>query len=454
MSSPTPPSLTPNALSAQVAYKCSVAVAKALIELELPGSLARATAMLRAVAKEQAEEEAPLDGAGEEEDYMPFEASRSRATSAGGEESLDQSLRGSVVGDEYETYQPFAAAAADGASSGRLSPADSSASGTSPPLRSHSPTAAAAAAVASDIDWSFVNEEVHQSVLRVYDQILATAQWLEDAEGEGEGEGEGGGEFTELRDRRAAGASLDAITEEWDGSHPAAADDGHPRAMSSTAAAVTRSEKPPAMASTPDMLLRRVAARWAMENVAMVAFRARLHWAFQQWSHIAKALGPDPTFLSPGGQAALPAGALPPWDGRRKRASITKWRDVPAVPGLPSMERVWRSLFGGGGAVSKRRSDAAAPPNAAAPGKWSPTTETLEEPKPMGLGQPPELVDVDAIPAAGMDRFSSTRASLVTPTPATVAPLRKPTCRVHLLPGGWSGDCEDGFVACFITMDE
>ena len=37
--------------------------------------------MLRAVAKEQAEEEAPLDGAGEEEDYMPFEASRSRATS-------------------------------------------------------------------------------------------------------------------------------------------------------------------------------------------------------------------------------------------------------------------------------------------------------------------------------------------------------------------------------------
>ena len=60
MSSPTPPSLTPNALSAQVAYKCSVAVAKALIELELPGSLARATAMLRAVAKEQAEEEAPL----------------------------------------------------------------------------------------------------------------------------------------------------------------------------------------------------------------------------------------------------------------------------------------------------------------------------------------------------------------------------------------------------------
>ena len=56
---------------------------------------------------------------------------------------------------------------------------------------------------------------------------------------------------------------------------------------------------------------------------------------------------------------------------------------------------------------------------------------------------------MDATPAAGLDLRTSTRVSVSAP----VVP-KKPSCRVHLLPGGWTGDCEDGFVACYITMDD
>ena len=47
-------------LTAHIAYKASEAVARALLELELPGSLARATALLRSVAEEQEQRSASV----------------------------------------------------------------------------------------------------------------------------------------------------------------------------------------------------------------------------------------------------------------------------------------------------------------------------------------------------------------------------------------------------------
>ena len=82
-------------LTQQVAYKASEAVARALLELELPGSLSHATALLRSVAEQErrggVEDDAayepmvdacrPSDGgplsrrsSSERDDYTPFES--------------------------------------------------------------------------------------------------------------------------------------------------------------------------------------------------------------------------------------------------------------------------------------------------------------------------------------------------------------------------------------------
>ena len=119
--------------------------------------------------------------------------------------------------------------------------------------------------------------------------------------------------------------------------------------MSSTAAAVTRSEKPPAMASTSDMLLRRVAARWAMENVAMVAFRAR-SLGLPQWSHIAKALGPTPPSSLPGtGGAACWGAAALGWPAEARvdhKVARRARRPRPAVHGARLAQPLWRRWRG------------------------------------------------------------------------------------------------------------
>ena len=445
MASPVPPS-APDPVSAQVAYQCSVAVAKALIELPLPGSLSRATAMLKSIAKEQQQEEGAADADGnadssmrsEDDEYMPFDAGRPASASDG---DVQGRSRRSSGGEELEeTYQPFIAPGGGVGSSPRSASPDIG--GTSSAVSSAS------------IDWNFVNDEVHQAVLRVYDQIVATAQWLEEAEEGEEGADEDGFAAPQARLR------LDSITEEDDpgernqrGGDAAAASAASAAAASAAAAAAAADASTDSSGgaagtvatTTAESLLKRVAMRWALENVALVAVRVRLRYAFHTWSSIEKLLSPHFLFASPGGKEGQPPPLLdaPESGRRRKRASLSKFADAPAVPGLPSMERVWRSLFGS--RAPKRSSLAEGSASLAA-------SLTAAEKASGGSGESGE-VDVsdvmDATPAAGLDLRTSTRVSVSAP----VVP-KKPSCRVHLLPGGWTGDCEDGFVACYITMDD
>ena len=182
------PARTYDSLTTQVAFRASEAVARALIDLDLPGPLADATALLRSLAEEHDEEHEedhpPIFsgvGDGEDEELSPVLGSvasagassyeKFSATSGTGsqESSVEPSRREASQREEESTrseepsrYTPYGG---DENLAGRTSPA---AQGASTPLP-------------VQIDWAAVRTEVRATVFKVYAQIQMVADSLEDA---------------------------------------------------------------------------------------------------------------------------------------------------------------------------------------------------------------------------------------------------------------------------------
>ena len=231
--SATPTSrLTPaNDLSQQLAFKASKAVARALIELDLPGPLSKATALLRTLAEQDdrnAGEDGPSVFSGVESDEeeghayesftgAPREPRDPSSASSRGPSSREHSARDhSSRSEEPQRYLPFINAVEQGGSD-RDSPALPTCRAS--PLSSQRVLSSPAAA--SQINWAYINEEIRATVFKCYEQIQMVAGTLEETDldalhEEGE-EGEEGGLGEEGRDFDEADApmGLGAATPGW-----------------------------------------------------------------------------------------------------------------------------------------------------------------------------------------------------------------------------------------------
>ena len=155
-------------ISAQVAYRTSEAVARALLELDLPG-LSKAAALLRTAAQQEMEQQAELatsTNADISSSYLPL---------------LTESVREPCARSSHDgEYQPFSTPALSG---GGMSPnPTSSRRESSGSHHTFSDRFEADAVSAAAIDWAVVTEGVRETVHAVYGKILATAEWLDELE--------------------------------------------------------------------------------------------------------------------------------------------------------------------------------------------------------------------------------------------------------------------------------
>jgi hypothetical protein len=217
-------------LTALVSYRASEAVARALLELDLPG-LSEAASLLRSVAQEQAIEQLHDDDTAGAS-YTPLGCERRRPRVGGGTSD--------------DGYQPWSAAAGAGfgptfagldtGAGGAMfaDPRISEREDEPAPIGKRSgvpllhvarqPTAssvattddanASVAAAAAEIDWAVVSENVRVTVHGVYEKLLATSEWLADAEAMEGVEGVGGGGAWRRACRKARKESAEEIAEE------------------------------------------------------------------------------------------------------------------------------------------------------------------------------------------------------------------------------------------------
>lgn len=402
-------------LSSLIAYKASEAVARALLDLELPG-LTHATNLLRSVAAQQ-----------EAESERDSERDLCRSDDAAYSPMA-------VDGMALDSYTPMrspkklslldSGGLPAAAPSGALSDAPSGAQSAAPATPNAAGSSHGARSLRHDaysseqveaIDWTAVGEEVRETVNRVYEQILATAAWLDEAEAE------------DQVAEAAADASLNAAVqaEESGAMALAAAPAPAPAAMAPAPAAMAPvAAAAPANAAVPagsfaqprslatagmDWVVQhaplyRAATRWALENAVLTGVRSRQQAALRTW--FAASQPRSSSQLVPPPHAKRKSSAVAASPAKRPNGQRTSPKQPPkgllearAVPGLPTMAAVWRWIRGGNTAV----------PSAARPAP-APALEPAAPPAP-----PAQLADCAALPRS--PAVTSTRARVFQPPP-------------------------------------